>query len=70
MNMPATDVNRIWVKPISENIPLSRDTVDGGKTKVPNRAQVIIRAHLADVQKDMNHLKLQRLDLGQPGQSP
>ena len=58
MNMPAMDASKIWARPISENIPLSKDIVDGGKTKAQNRAQDIIHAHLVVALRDTNHQKL------------
>ena len=62
MNTFATVASKIWVKPINENIPSSRDIVDGGWTKVLRRAQDIIRAHLVDALKATNHRKPQLMN--------
>ena len=62
MNTLAMDVSKIWVKPTRENIPLSKDTVDGGWTKVLRHAQDIIRAHLVDARRATNHQKPQLMN--------
>ena len=54
--------SRIWENPINENIPSSKDIVDGGWTKVLSRAQDIIRAHLVDAQRATNHLRPQLMN--------
>ena len=60
--MHAKDANKMWGNPISGNIPLLKDIVVGGWTKVQSHALDIIRALLVDVRWATNRQRLQLMN--------